>query len=764
MAFKKKKIFTLKCSVLFPTFHTMKKVWIFCFTISSLMSFGQTNLNPCIQNHPFKIVILGSSTAAGAGPSHSDSTWVNKYRKALQSINPQNQVINLAVGGFTTYRVMPNNFITPPNRPAVDTLKNITAALKHQPDAIIINLPSNDRQWPMSEQLSNFDSLYNHSTHNGVPFFVCTTQPIVPLNKASYQRSVRDSIMATYGIYAIDLFLPLADTNNAVLPTYAADAVHLNDSGHAVIFSQVLSANVLGKSFVPRQTQDLAITTVLYSSDKCADAIRSFGWVIANIGDTALPGTIGHVKTTGPISDSTSLILNKVLPPCTTDTLWSSLNMSLSGSYITNAQLTLPTDTFFANNSIELVQHLIAPPTLILNNDTLCKNALTQFQVTNLGADTLFWYSSISDSLPFAKPDTFQLKRDTSLYVQAVNGSLAYQDALLTLENSNINFNGNMFDLLPVKKMTLEKLEVRINGTGATPIKIYTKSGSYNGYENSPADWNLVFYDTIQVPITDTFVSIDIKDTNLLANDTIGFYVHVAHGSNRVMYKSAPQPTVYQNGELTFLSGAGINTNFGTIYPNRILNIKFHYSHGFNRFGQCASPLLEVHKRIDTTSMNLGLDTTVLPQGLTVYTGDQFLHPFWTNTITGDTLSVTDSLWIDPVWFTSQDSISISCIAYTKNGCLVSDTVTYRLSDIGISEYYSTTALVYPNPVNEILNIKLNDAAAQIILYTLEGKEVLHLTSITKLETIDISHLEKGVYLLVIVNDTQQQVYKVLKL
>ena len=119
-------------------------VLAFLFGMNSL--FSQVTHNPCISGASFKVVVLGSSTAAGTGPSHPDSTWVNKYRATLQLINPQNEVINLAVGGFSTYKIMPNSFVTPSNRPSVDTLKNITKALSVHADYIVEKQPSNDRQ------------------------------------------------------------------------------------------------------------------------------------------------------------------------------------------------------------------------------------------------------------------------------------------------------------------------------------------------------------------------------------------------------------------------------------------------------------------------------------------------------------------------------------------------------------------------------------------------------------------------------------------
>ncbi|MEO1448111.1 MAG: SGNH/GDSL hydrolase family protein, partial [Bacteroidota bacterium] len=119
------------------------------FAVSPLLA------QPCWSSQSLHIVVLGSSTAAGAGASPVDSAWVWRYRHYLQSINPANQVSNLAVGGFTSYRIMPTGFVPPASRPSPDTTHNITTALTLAPDAIIINLPSNDVSsgYTVAEQL-----------------------------------------------------------------------------------------------------------------------------------------------------------------------------------------------------------------------------------------------------------------------------------------------------------------------------------------------------------------------------------------------------------------------------------------------------------------------------------------------------------------------------------------------------------------------------------------------------------------------------------
>ncbi len=67
---------------------------------------GSTDLS----TRKFRMVVIGSSTAAGQGAYPADSAWVNRYHAWLQQINPENDVLNLALGGFSTYQLLPSNF------------------------------------------------------------------------------------------------------------------------------------------------------------------------------------------------------------------------------------------------------------------------------------------------------------------------------------------------------------------------------------------------------------------------------------------------------------------------------------------------------------------------------------------------------------------------------------------------------------------------------------------------------------------------------
>src|SRR5690349_11249640 len=101
-----------------------------------------------------KIVVVGSSTAAGSAAYPYDSSWVGRmqsfFRKNTSPGDPDTSVVNIAIGGFITYHAMPypSPLYTPPyNYPPPDPDHNITKALNENPDIVIVNLPTNDVAW-----------------------------------------------------------------------------------------------------------------------------------------------------------------------------------------------------------------------------------------------------------------------------------------------------------------------------------------------------------------------------------------------------------------------------------------------------------------------------------------------------------------------------------------------------------------------------------------------------------------------------------------
>ncbi len=200
------------------------------------------------------LVVLGSSTAVGTGTSSKDSSWVTRYTNYIYEKNTTVKIINLAIGGFTTYDIMPNSFIPLDLRPEPKIGNNITKALTYNPKAIIINLPSNDVNMGFSirEQLANYDTILTLANLGNIPVWVSTTQPRNFENdKIQLQLAMRDSTYSRFGEKTIDFWTGIADSNGRIIPSFnSGDGIHLNDKGHAILFSRVLDKQIFDQVLV----------------------------------------------------------------------------------------------------------------------------------------------------------------------------------------------------------------------------------------------------------------------------------------------------------------------------------------------------------------------------------------------------------------------------------------------------------------------------------------------------------------------------------
>lgn len=211
---------------------------------------AQPAIPDCAHQKSVRVVVIGSSTAAGSGASSAETSWVGRYKNYLKSINPQNEVINIARGGYTTYHLMETGFVTPTGRHAVDTARNISRAISFQPDAIIINLPSNDMAYgvEVGVQLSNFEVMRKEAEQYGIPVWICSAQPRNFRDEArrNGQRALHDAIMKRYDSLAIDFWTKVSTTEHRVRKNLdAGDGVHLNDKGHALLFKRVKNSGLL---------------------------------------------------------------------------------------------------------------------------------------------------------------------------------------------------------------------------------------------------------------------------------------------------------------------------------------------------------------------------------------------------------------------------------------------------------------------------------------------------------------------------------------
>jgi len=215
-----------------------------------------------------KIAVIGSSTAAGVGPSVIDSAWVNRvnyyYKNQLAAIDT---TYNLAVSGTTSYSGMPTSYIAPGGRPSPDPAHNVSKAVSLLSDlpipsngVIIVNFPTNGYDtYSVAEIMSSLQLIYDSATAGGNRCFICTTQPRSDgaFGGSAIKRKladIKDSIINRFGLaHTINfwdgMFNP-ADTT--ILSAYSAgDNTHFNNTGHRMLLNRVMAKNIFSLTYTP---------------------------------------------------------------------------------------------------------------------------------------------------------------------------------------------------------------------------------------------------------------------------------------------------------------------------------------------------------------------------------------------------------------------------------------------------------------------------------------------------------------------------------
>ncbi|MEL7532885.1 MAG: GDSL-type esterase/lipase family protein [Bacteroidota bacterium] len=720
----------------------------------------------CLALQDFKIVVLGSSTAAGAGASSGDSTWVGRYRNYLQAINPNNQVVNLAQGGYNTYRLMPTGYQAPSGRPTPDPAKNITAGINENPDAIIINLPSNDvgSGFSVAEQLANFDTMVAHAQAANIPIWVCTTQPRNFSNSSQLmaQAEVRDSINAKYAPFNIDFWTTIATSNNTIEPAYnSGDGVHLNDAGHKILFERVRDTQIPAYLFVPGPYTDygfLALNAML--ANACGDSSTTFQFHFANAGGLDLGNTQLKYQLMlmgASIQNADSMILSQSLINCEQDSFAFSASTLQAGNYELLAILSNPNDTLFSNDTLLYRFSSLGYPSLSLMGDTLCEESNTILYADFAAGDTVFWYDDPTSSQIIGQGTSFNTPLITApqtWYAQAIRGDLFYRNSLRSTLNSNINFNGTMFDLLPSVDMIVDSFGVKINTLGPQDVEIYYKSGSYQGSELDPTAWTLAGVFSVNVLDATALTSVPLGGLNLTANDTAGIYIQMANSGSRLSYQSVNNPQVRTTTELRMISGSGIAHDFSNIYYPRDWNGEVFYHFGERLEGECATERKAVEVKLSNLEISIGPDTLLdIADSLQISVDPTYISYLWSTGDTTNSIKVAAADFGIGIHYLSLNVVdSLLCSDFDQIVLAVGDLV-------GLENEALRPLKIYPNPTLGLLRIELDHVIASKV-YDLKGQLVLSQKDGVE---VDLSPLVKGIYLVVVQSQEGYFAAKVIK-
>ncbi|MFK8008219.1 MAG: T9SS type A sorting domain-containing protein [Saprospiraceae bacterium] len=736
----------------------MRSIFLVILFFISTTLLGQDDQNPCLNNQDFHIVILGSSTAAGTGPSSSDSTWVNRYRKFLQDINPNNLVTNLAIGGTTTYHIMPDWFAPPSNRPTSNSNNNVSQAISLGADAIIVNMPSNDasNNFGIDAQMFNFQTISTVADSVNIPVWICTTQPKTPfgVTQDAIQLGVRDSIFSIFGNKAIDFWNGIALPSNDIDPMFdSGDGTHLNDAAHAILFERVQDKNVLSEIFEPTLGTELMMGnyTVL-NPMLCGDSETIVQGEIINIGEDNFSDI--HIQHDFYISTS-------MFPTTFYDTIFGGLNACESisfdfsvntfdtASYSILSAIISPNDSITWNNISPVINFTTqVPPILTPQNDTICKNEMAFLSVDFENTDTIFWFENLTDLVPIGSGNnltTSPMDISQTYFAEGISGDLFFKESLFTTNNSNKNWNGVMINLVAHETLTLDSFSLKLEDIGSQGVVAYFKNGSYEGFENDASAWTFWGVDFVEVLTSGNFHHVNFGNKILEQGDTLGIYFHLQNGGARLSYNDATDWVSRSTDELEIRSGSGITHTFGIIYFPRDWNGEVFYHHGFNPEGDCSSGRVEVSAIVSEPIIDLGNDTIIISnQNISLDGGANFTQYFW-NGIEGGQFYNIDSTSF------GIGTHEVILEAINEFGCTVLDTIEITITEfVGISNEYfiKNNFEVFPNPTQDFFWVKnLNSSAVKIQLFDLFGKMVFEKTIVDNLQ-ISVSHLPKGVYFL----------------
>lgn len=163
------------------------------------------------------------------------------------------------------------------------------------------------------------------------------------------------------------------------------------------------------------------------------------------------------------------------------------------------------------------------------------------------------------------------------LFLLSISLASANAGTLTTTFASNNGQSGNAFDILVSTPLYITGFDLNVN-SGTTNIEVYTKSGTWVGFDSTPAAWTQVA-DVLNVtgagvnlPTHVSFSPIFFPTgTSALYVTTTGLGVNYTDGTGVGNVAAS-------NSDLSILQGAGIQYKLATTFTPRIWNGTIYYS------------------------------------------------------------------------------------------------------------------------------------------------------------------------------------------
>ena len=210
--------------------------------------------------------------------------------------------------------------------------------------------------------------------------------------------------------------------------------------------------------------------------------------------------------------------------------------------------------------------------------------------LTATSVDSLMWFKTLLDSLPFAMGSsvyTSPLYWDTTYYVQA--GSSGGSDSIATIFTAGNGQNGNMFNVVATNTVTIDSFIISPQSTGNLTVEVYYRQGTYIGYETNSSAWTMLGSKTVTVTSggSGSKLTVPIGGLTIPAGQTYGLYVTFTSGNMNYSNGNGSNQT-FSDANMTLNLGVGKSYPFGGTFNPRVWNGQIYYSLGGGS-GDCRS-------------------------------------------------------------------------------------------------------------------------------------------------------------------------------
>lgn len=161
-----------------------------------------------------------------------------------------------------------------------------------------------------------------------------------------------------------------------------------------------------------------------------------------------------------------------------------------------------------------------------------------------------------------------------------------YPKTFISLDSSTAGNQGGMFNILPLNDIIIDSFAVSFRTHVAnTRTSIYSKQGSYRGFEQTRSSWT--FLDSAIIPspapvLSKTVIPVELN-MSIPAGDTTAFYITTTNSNPNVneAYGNGigiQQGTLYKSdGVIDFIQGCENAYPFGAHAGPKVLNVTIYY-------------------------------------------------------------------------------------------------------------------------------------------------------------------------------------------